>query len=794
MKISLPINQFFDDQGFPLVAGRISIFKQDSDTLCEVFTLSGDIYTEAVNPIITSEDGRIPTLFFDAAVVDVKVEKANGDGTYELIDTFQSGFNMPDAKNDTVVEGIDSLKDANPEVGIVNVYGYDSNVVAPSRYYVWDPTCTEAADDGIVVLSNTTETGRWILLWDDEKLPCTVYGIAPGHEANISAFLGYPETVSQWNIRTPRIHRFLPGTYTSNTTFTATRPLYFDKGAKFTLATFNCPSVMIPSNSDYIADFVFTGENVTAHSSWFRSAQWFFRCGATELYIDGQNHFANTALTTVCNLTNVNIYGATRIPLTYNSGAYLNLTSCNIQGTHVFNPASDVLKFNGMKWNDAWFASASLANYDFGLVSEGHRLQFLTASTTNTMELDSCNSADVWLKRQKVELDKYGTLVPSLYSLDLRGRKVSSINGAWTTIRNAWVTGTMTLAASSTTTLENVHATAIYCTGNAAINAVNSTLVFEEAFHGSSLTLTNCNTRGNVLDFIDVNTTTLTVQGGTFGENRQISRIRLPAYSGYWNQANYAKSNTLTFRDCVLGAPVETCGPIYVDNCLVNQSIELYPWYENGSWYSQYYLRNNRFYDAFKLTLDERNPLYDAGHVNRVTMTGVVTNNEWSQSDTEGFKVRLMDDQVSMVYFLYPGSTLTYKGNIGTCPIELAGKTEYWDTASAQFGGILVFSNAKYRNRIERVAGVIYSAATVYSSSATVSHFPITWNDGGDSGDENEVRHINNPKLGTETNNIRLMYMPYWFADPSDENNDMFKVVLACGSNRNPPGWIRWLS
>ena len=78
MKISLSTNQFFDDKGAPLSAGRITVFLHDSDTPCTVYTLAGEIYSEAVNPILTSEDGRIPTLFFDAAVVDVKVENEEG--------------------------------------------------------------------------------------------------------------------------------------------------------------------------------------------------------------------------------------------------------------------------------------------------------------------------------------------------------------------------------------------------------------------------------------------------------------------------------------------------------------------------------------------------------------------------------------------------------------------------------------------------------------------------------------------------------------------------------------------
>ena len=190
MKISLCENQFFDDSGKPLSGGRISIFRHDSDTLAELFTIDGDIYREAENPVITATDGRIQTLFFDAAIVDVRVEKLNGDGSFELLDTFQQGFDYPTAKNDTIVNGMDGLKKADTNLGIVCVYGYDETTLAPARHYVWDDSCTNQPDDGVIVMSENTETGRWVLLWDDEKLPCSIYGITPGKEANISAFLG----------------------------------------------------------------------------------------------------------------------------------------------------------------------------------------------------------------------------------------------------------------------------------------------------------------------------------------------------------------------------------------------------------------------------------------------------------------------------------------------------------------------------------------------------------------------------------------------------------------------------
>lgn len=791
MKISLSTHQFFDDEGRPLASGRVTVYLHDSDVMADLYTMDGDDYVQAGNPVTCSEDGRIPTLFFDAAVVDVKVEKSNLDGTYELLDTFQDGFDVPDVTNDTVVDGIEALKGTNPEVGVVSVHGYDSGVHAPMRTYVWDPTCTELADDGVIVESVTTDTGRWILLWDDEKLPCTVYGIVPGHEANISAFLTYPDFVGQWSIRTPRIPRFLSGTYTSSTTFTAARTLYFDDGAKFLNATFNCHNAIVPSNSDYVADFLFTRDNVAAHSSWFRSAQWFFRCGAKSLYIDEDNHFANTALTTVCSLNGVSIYGASRIPLTYSNGAYLNLNACSVQGTKVFDPSIDVLRFGSMKWDDAWWTSRNVSQFDFGQVSQGHRLQFLLTMTGNSMDLDSCSVPEIWLKRAKYELEQFGSLYPSLYELDLRGRTVSTVNGKWTTLRNLR-TSNLVLAASLPTVLEDVYANEVYCTGDAAVTATRCTLVFGEKFHGDALVLTDCNVRGTVLDFVDVSVTQLSVRGGIFGSGSQVSRVRLPDHTGTWNLSNYRKTNNVSFRDCVLGAPVQTCGPISVENCRVNQAVELFPWYIGGQWVSQFSFKNNTFYDAARVTLDERSYI-DASHVNGVTMTGVVTGNSFGQTDPDGFRIRLMDDQAGLVYFLGPQSYLAYHGNTGTCPVELSGRTDYWDSTEYQFGNILEFPNSKYRNLVERVAGLIYNEGSVYATTGYGSHCPLTWSDGGTSGDENEVRHIANPTVGNQRDNIRLMYMPVWFAYPGDENNDMFKVVLACGSNRNPPGWIRWL-
>ena len=289
----------------------------DADTLADVFTLDGDVYRAAENPIRTSVDGRIPTLFLEAQIVDVKIEKDAGGGNFELLDTFQNGFDFAQASNSTIIDGIAGLKKADTSLGVVNVYGYDESVMAPPRFFVWDPTCTNSPDGGIIVESESTETGRWILLWDDEKLPCSIYGISEGNEANISAFLGYPDYIGQWRIRTPRIPRFLSGQYISKTTFTTDKTIYFDRGAIFTSANFVCNSAIIPSNNSRVADFLFNGTGVSAHSSWFRSASSFLSCNADSLFIDGTNYFESSEISGVVTVTGRNLYGTGRIPLTF---------------------------------------------------------------------------------------------------------------------------------------------------------------------------------------------------------------------------------------------------------------------------------------------------------------------------------------------------------------------------------------------------------------------------------------------------------------------------------------------
>lgn len=298
MKIALGLNQFFDDEGRPLVNGRVSVYKHDSDIPMDIFYLEGDDYTAAPNPLYTADDGRIATVFYDASVADVKVEKLVGEDAYELMDTFQVGFDYPTGSNDTVAYGMNALKNTAPSVGVVQVVGYHNEADAPARFYVWDPNCNLAADGGVIIESDVGEEGRWILLWDDEKLPCSVYGISPSNVANMTAFLNFGDSIGTWQIRTPKICRFLGGTYTVNQSYSTSKNLYFDRGTKFTQATFTCPTAFVePGSTSYTANMTFTNKNAIACLSWFRTRPAFRDCAAPVFHIDADYTTDNANVT-----------------------------------------------------------------------------------------------------------------------------------------------------------------------------------------------------------------------------------------------------------------------------------------------------------------------------------------------------------------------------------------------------------------------------------------------------------------------------------------------------------------
>lgn len=412
MKIASSIEQYFDDEGRPLVNGRVTFYDHDSDTPAEIFYLVGNDYTAAPNPQFTADDGRIPTVFFEASVKDVKVEKQLPDGSYALLDTFEVGFDFPKAANATILYGMDELRDLNTEVGIVQVVGYYDKYDCPVRWYVWDPNCSLDADAGVIVESNTGVEGRWILFYDDELLPSSFYGIKPGeNETNLSGFTSYPDFVGTYKIRTPKMPRFLSGTYTTDGSIHTPKTLYFDDGATFPTCDFQCAAAVIPHNSTYVSEFYFTSDNVEAHSSWFRTAQQFLTCGADVLVVDKTNYIIDYRINLPCSIANKTLMYTVnqRLPLTYVNNGRLDLSRTTLIGTNIFN-SSDVIRFSYTEIRDEWWSNPS----DIDWVNKVRARTVML----DTILLANFKSVPAYVAAQKAD---------NATVLDLAGRSISSL-------------------------------------------------------------------------------------------------------------------------------------------------------------------------------------------------------------------------------------------------------------------------------------------------------------------------------------------------------------------------------
>lgn len=404
--------RFLDDDGNPLNAGRITLYAHDSQTPLVVYYLEGDDYSPAPNPMLTTNDGRIDTVFYDGGIIDVKVEKNNGDGTFELLDTFEDGLDTGNTGTlDKRVSTIDDLRKTDPSVGTVTVTGYYAEGDSPVRTYMWDADSTDTIDGGYVIGSEVSDTGRWILIWDDEMIPCTVYGIIPGaYEENISRFLGFPVVVGTKAIATARICRFIAGDYSTTQNYYTNKTLYFDSGSRFPFGYFSCKNAIVPSNTGYVAELYFNGVQKEAHSSWFRTVKAFLLCKAQRYVIDATNYFESAELSSTVEIADSILEFHARLPVTYADDGRMVFSRCDIQGCPMFS-TEDRITFRYTRINDGWWQSASKVDWVDTVLAR--------TAALNVLELDNFASPVAYVNAIKANGNK---------KLDMAGRHIGTLD------------------------------------------------------------------------------------------------------------------------------------------------------------------------------------------------------------------------------------------------------------------------------------------------------------------------------------------------------------------------------
>lgn len=667
MKISLSQNQWFDGEGKPLSAGRISVYVHGSNVPKDIFTLdSHDNYTQASNPFILDDAGRAPTLWFEASTVDVLVEAYNGvPGSYDQVDTYQDGFDMPDVRNDTVAYGISGLQDTNTELGTVTVVGFNNGHDCGARTFVWDPMATETEDGCAIVASNSVAEGRWILLSDSRYMPSEWYGIVPGSdEGNISAFLTYPETVGQWHVKLPPVPRFTRGTYTSAGVLTSTKTIAFDTGARFTGATFMCYAAEVAYNPSYVADFQFIKQDF-ADSSWFRTAKRFWKCQAYELHQAPTNYFTDNSVgsygTTCAILSNQRISGQ---PLTLSGQAVLQFEHCDIADYSLSTLWNTV--FKSCDFTDRWFNDAA---WDFGTdISHRQRVR----STENRVVLDNFADANVYLWQQAAN---------GATAIDLQGRPVSTITGEmpFTYIGNA-VIGYAHFTHSIT--LDRCTVNHLYLDSN-SIDVLTKGCNF--VLDRGQCNAWNDNGSSFTLD-CDIDTTYAAI-------NWVGSLVTMAGHRIGRAEDDLYSQKSPVFWDCTInGGVIASSHPVMLGCNIADTPVYVYPYafLENlqQSWAFGMEFRDNRFNAGSYIAIGGNNGLSDhlsevyECKVNSISITGNVFNTTsrgitcpfWSGTSlayrfVRGLSSYVTGDATDRSVDYFPVLFL-YKDNSGNCPRE----------------------------------------------------------------------------------------------------------------------------
>jgi hypothetical protein len=677
MKIAITSNgAFIDQRDGSLVEGRLSVYLRDSDDLATTYTLEGNDFVQAENPVLLHSGLPNDTLFADAGIYRLKVEKYTGpegqmsvdaDPAYfEQVDIYEVGFDWDSAvTNAQNVDSIDDLRSVDPSVGSVNVLSYYSIGDAPSRTYVWDGASVDQIDGGYVVGSDVSDTGRWILLWGDEILPCTVYGVSAGHEANLNSLFQYPRLVGSFSFVTAPCIRFTRGNYTTAVNLTTDKELVFDGDAKFTLATIQCPRVrVIGSRSSYVGDFALTAPDAEAHSSWFRTLNAFWHCGAKYLYIDSTNYFESSVVTANVDLTGKVVVGSTRIEATYAANKYIRLGVNTVVTGRIFNPATDYVKIgNGL--GDRMFLVTG--NWDPGLITDGHHVEY-----EYVPDLDLFENEDRWLKTMVERRARLNSTLWPDYAIDFHSRTTSSSAdiGTFTKVCNLVAKGGIVV--HSDCTLNNVE-------GVVTVNADSCALILKDSvvtIDQNSLGLTGLQSEDSDIVVpgtagIDPADTSVMVRGGQFSGYIKLSDA---------HANTYAMNKTVSFTGVHFPTHFKwRINVVALFRCTGSVSLDILP-YANGSDYSySCNFTENVFNGASMLSFTMfGNETYQHQEIaGKVNFNGVrIVGNSFNGSDPYGIYLMRWHPYSLAPFMSSSTGTYEYHGNSGACPRPTPGSID----------------------------------------------------------------------------------------------------------------------
>lgn len=668
MMQAYPSKTFVDDEMKPLVSGRLTVYVHDSNVKANVFTLEGANYVPCDNPMRLDEAGRlVASIFTELGVYDVKLEKYNGDGTFEDFDHYEIGI---DAKLDQIgrdsVGSIEDLMNLDPTVcsDVVTVMDY------PVRNYLWDAQSIDTPDGGVVVDSDVAPTGRWLLLWESPYLNSAVYGVKDGDTTNLNALFNYPEIIGSMNIHTPPAIRLLASTYDlDGNYYTCKKHLALEPGVRFTGSIGLYDDLELLGRKEpetYIGNFRFLHKGCSAHSSWFWNVNDFWHCGADILYVDDTNTFHTSTLSQSVNLSGKTVVGnGTKVSI-YANGTYFQLSLDSTVPDNFFIPNKDYVRISGSGFGDSVFRATG--TWDPGLINQGHHIQF-----DQIPDLDLFANTQRWVSTMVERRSRLTSTVWSNYTLDLQGRSCSLLRleeNGFNAVKNANIDQIVLTGYSGL--FDNVRATLmVNSTHSPVIELHNSDITIPRYFAAglSGIRATDSNISVNGAEGIDPCVCSIVISGGTWSGFVKMSDEHCNAY---------ALSKEVSFRNVVISNDFKwRVNRIFMAGCTSSNPIDLYPAAGGDNFYYNCELHDNHFTGAFRLWItywwNEANPHYEVNGSRVKFNQMVITDNRFDTSDQWGIKmtcyhVKMLTYYCCAVPIQYDMGTWCYKGNTGNCP------------------------------------------------------------------------------------------------------------------------------
>lgn len=204
--------------------GRITIYENDSTDLADIYTYEGSEFVQAQNPIYVVMGEAENTYFLRNKIYDAVIEEYRGDSSipsgdlrstlWQQVASLKLGFEydpLTDNEDIATVITIENLKNYNVG-GFVKVIGYWNDHDCEQRLYMWDSTSVNTPDNGLIVASNVSDTGKWILI-TNEIMKSEYYGVYGTHQENLPELFHYNDLYGTYSLVSPKTILLAPGDY-----------------------------------------------------------------------------------------------------------------------------------------------------------------------------------------------------------------------------------------------------------------------------------------------------------------------------------------------------------------------------------------------------------------------------------------------------------------------------------------------------------------------------------------------------------------------------------------------------